>query len=208
MTTETLAQRMPCALLLCNRAACSSALGNHADALADADAALAADPTYVKASSSRARSRGAGPNKEAASVRGDPRGASGGPGVADGVNRCVRATGGRPTNARVRYTSRRGAIQRLKAAAAVRGGLYGSWCGPCRQIAPVFERMALANPSVHFLKVDVDRCRTWRRRRTRQSFKLYRYGSKLEEFSGADASRLQAWLTRCPWREESSCLQF
>ena len=43
-----LARRMPCALLLCNRAACSSALGNHADALADADAALAADPTYVK----------------------------------------------------------------------------------------------------------------------------------------------------------------
>ena len=42
------------ALLLCNRAACASALGDHAGAFADAEAALGADPEYVKASLRRA----------------------------------------------------------------------------------------------------------------------------------------------------------
>ena len=74
-----------------------------------------------------------------------------------------------------------------------------SWCGPCRQIAPAFERMALANPTVHFLKVDVDEVQDVAARenvRSMPTFKLYRYGSKVEEFSGADPNRLQAWLTR------------
>ena len=89
---------------------------------------------------------------------------------------------------------------RLKAAAKLCVvDFTASWCGPCRQIAPVFERMALANPSVHFLKVDVDEVQdvaASENVRSMPTFKLYRYGSKLEEFSGADANRLQAWLTR------------
>lgn len=31
-----------------------------------------------------------------------------------------------------------------------------SWCGPCRAIAPYFTELAKNNPSVIFLKVDVD----------------------------------------------------
>jgi tetratricopeptide (TPR) repeat protein len=42
------------ALLLCNRAAARGALGRHADALEDADAALALHPTYEKATARRA----------------------------------------------------------------------------------------------------------------------------------------------------------
>jgi thioredoxin 1 len=33
---------------------------------------------------------------------------------------------------------------------------YADWCGPCKKIAPEFERLAKIYSSVAFLKVDVD----------------------------------------------------
>ena len=33
---------------------------------------------------------------------------------------------------------------------------WAPWCGPCRGFAPVFERVAVANPDVVFAKVDID----------------------------------------------------
>jgi len=203
-SSETLARRMPCALLLCNRAACSSALGDHASALADAEAALNADPTYVKAMLRRAHALEAtGRLDEAlaafstilrAELPGDPA-------VADGVNRCARAAG-KASDERagpVHVTDGAQYSQTVAAAKLCVVDFTASWCGPCRQIAPAFERMALANPTVHFLKVDVDEVQDVAARenvRSMPTFKLYRYGSKVEEFSGADPNRLQAWLTR------------
>eukprot|EP00742_Colponemidia_sp_Colp-10_P007536 GILJ01008122.1.p1 GENE.GILJ01008122.1~~GILJ01008122.1.p1 ORF type:complete len:130 (+),score=17.03 GILJ01008122.1:46-435(+) len=31
-----------------------------------------------------------------------------------------------------------------------------SWCPPCRQISPIYDNLSQENPSVEFLKVDVD----------------------------------------------------
>jgi len=31
-----------------------------------------------------------------------------------------------------------------------------TWCGPCKRIAPKFEKLAQTNPSIKFAKIDVD----------------------------------------------------
>lgn len=34
---------------------------------------------------------------------------------------------------------------------------WAAWCGPCRAFAPVYDRVAEANPDVTFAKIDTDR---------------------------------------------------
>lgn len=39
-------------------------------------------------------------------------------------------------------------------------GIYlifsAAWCGPCRMMAPVYEKIAAKNPEIEVIKVDVD----------------------------------------------------
>ena len=187
------------ALLLCNRAACASAAGDHDAALADVDAALAADPEYLKASLRRAHAlrdlgRAADAEAQFVALR---EALPGDPAVAEALNRLRGNDAERAGPIHVDNGGRyRALVDRAKLCLV---DFTASWCGPCRQIAPHFERLALTHPSVHFLKVDVDEAQeiaAAENVRSMPTFKLYRYGAKVEEFSGADPGKLAALIDR------------
>ena len=73
---------------------------------------------------------------------------------------------------------------------------YSDGCGPCRQIAPHFKRLAkkYKNKAV-FAKVNVDRNRETSARqqiRSMPTFQAYLLGKKRQQFSGADLRQLQS----------------
>ena len=73
-----------------------------------------------------------------------------------------------------------------------------TWCGPCKMIGPLFEAMAGDFPFVDFAKVDVDDNQETAAQcgiRAMPTFKLYRAGQQVADFTGADQNRLRALLT-------------
>lgn len=62
------------------------------------------------------------------------------------------------------------------------------WCGPCRMIAPVVQKLAEANPDVQFLSFDVDEQSDIAENlsiRSMPTFFLFHLGQKVDQFSGA-----------------------
>ena len=35
---------------------------------------------------------------------------------------------------------------------------FANWCGPCKMLAPILEKVAEDNADIEFYKVDVDKC--------------------------------------------------
>ncbi len=50
----------------------------------------------------------------------------------------------------------------ITAAAGFEGAVlyyWATWCGPCRQMGPIYEEVAKENPNILFYKIDVDKCK-------------------------------------------------
>ena len=199
---KTLASVPGSHLLLCNRAACSSALGDYANALADVEAVLALDPEYVKAKLRKAHAlRDAGDLGRAEETFLEIRQClPGDVAVATSLNELRKSMTNSPASnttetagpIHVRSAAQYGTL--LKTSKLVLVDFTASWCGPCRQIAPVFSQLSLQYPEVHFVKVDVDEVQEVAQAehvRSMPTFKVYRYGTKTEEFSGADPGKLK-----------------
>ncbi|KAK7910332.1 hypothetical protein WMY93_015016 [Mugilogobius chulae] len=74
-----------------------------------------------------------------------------------------------------------------------------TWCGPCKMIAPKFEKMSEEFTDVVFLKVDVDdvadvagKCGI----RSMPTFQFYKNGKKVDEFSGASEPKLREFIEK------------
>ena len=191
------------AIVFCNRAACRSGLGDHEGALADADAALARDETYQKARLRRATALAALTRYDEANeeftrlfdeLPGDVS-------VATNVNAC-RAALGKPADVKAGVKT----IEDMKTYMTLVNtkplvvvDFTATWCGPCKMIAPVFATLSTKFPSIYFLKVDVDANQDisgYERVSSMPTFAVYRYGKKVESFSGADGNKLTALCTK------------
>lgn len=77
---------------------------------------------------------------------------------------------------------------------------FGTWCPPCKAIAPHFETLATKFPHVVFVKVNVDNpvfeeaikvCKI----STLPTFFFYKSGSYFDQVSGANLKLIESTLT-------------
>lgn len=74
---------------------------------------------------------------------------------------------------------------------------YADWCGPCKAVAPVFERFAASYPTVKFLKVNVDRLTSLAGAcsvAAMPTFQVFKEGKCVGSVTGADMGAVEALL--------------
>ncbi|XP_065841460.1 thioredoxin-like protein 1 [Oscarella lobularis] len=82
-----------------------------------------------------------------------------------------------------------------------------SWCGPCKQIAPIFAQLSLKYPTAVFLKVDVDECRAVAEQygiRAMPTFLFFKNLVKIDQLQGANAGKLEEMIKKYIGDEEEA----
>lgn len=72
-----------------------------------------------------------------------------------------------------------------------------TWCGPCKAVAPVIERLAKAHPKVFVGDVDIDKCQDVAAQyavTTVPTFIFFRNGKEFDKIAGGDIMRITALL--------------
>ncbi|CAL1712896.1 unnamed protein product [Somion occarium] len=71
---------------------------------------------------------------------------------------------------------------------------WAEWCGPCKQISPIFEKLSADFPNLAFYKVNVDEASDISEEvgiRAMPTFMAFKNGAKIGESVGAIPTRLQ-----------------
>ncbi|PYI16021.1 putative thioredoxin [Aspergillus violaceofuscus CBS 115571] len=76
---------------------------------------------------------------------------------------------------------------------------WATWCGPCRMVSPVLEKISNETEKVAFYKVDVDAHDDISQEvsiRAMPTFILFKNGAKVDELVGADQRALAKLVER------------
>jgi thioredoxin 1 len=71
---------------------------------------------------------------------------------------------------------------------------YATWCGPCKRIAPTYEKLSEAFPTIVFLKVDVDEAAELVNQydvSVMPTFVFLKNGQEVKRVEGADMAGLE-----------------
>jgi thioredoxin 1 len=69
-----------------------------------------------------------------------------------------------------------------------------TWCGPCKAIAPEFQRLSEKYPDVIFIKVDVDKCKAVAQAQNisaMPTFKFFKHNTLYHMLRGASAQMIE-----------------
>lgn len=191
--------------LLSNLAAAKLAVGALDDALNAAEAAVAADPFSPKTLGRKAA---------VLSARGDHAGATealrqaqwlspGDESLADKLYAAQQAAakGGTPPSQVVHVNDEDewAPVVRRAGSKVILVDYFASWCGPCKQIAPLVEALAVRYSNVVVVKMDGDACQELVMEAgvsAYPTFHVYRNGQRLEEMRGADPAGLSRMVAK------------
>jgi thioredoxin len=87
-------------------------------------------------------------------------------------------------------------FNKLKANPLLVIDFYATWCGPCKVISPVFDKLAKpheASTSIIFAKCDVDKAKDVAQAcniTAMPTFQFFKQGKKVDEVKGADSQQL------------------
>mmetsp|Transcript_7646 Transcript_7646/g.8718 ORF Transcript_7646/g.8718 Transcript_7646/m.8718 type:complete len:130 (+) Transcript_7646:34-423(+) len=116
---------------------------------------------------------------------------------------------GRRVRAPFRFQSRAFAVQVMESGEQLQETLGGnpgklvvidwtaSWCGPCKQIAPILESLSEEHEDVVFVKVDVDQLNEAAMQAGVEAMPTFHFIKDKEliaEFAGADSSKLANYI--------------
>lgn len=74
-----------------------------------------------------------------------------------------------------------------------------TWCGPCKKISPVFEKLATETDGLTFVKIDVDECQETAQKcdiSAMPTFQVYVDGKKVAEMLGANEAELKTMIDK------------
>ena len=78
---------------------------------------------------------------------------------------------------------------------------WASWCGPCQSMAPVFNKVALASPSILFAKVNTEQVQKIAAKaniRSLPTLAFYHQGKEIDRISGGlNEMQMKQWLVQC-----------
>ena len=72
-----------------------------------------------------------------------------------------------------------------------------TWCGPCKDIAPQFEKLKSEYPKMDFIKIDVDECdelSSKYRVTAVPTFLLFQNGQVVDSYTGASINSIKTML--------------